>query len=776
MTTTELAEGLTLGARFRLVGLLGQGAMGQVWRATDPGKGEDVALKFLAADLAKHSGFVDLLEAECAKACNLRHPNIVRVYERHHLDGWHFISMQLLVGQSLAELRGAGWNTIVKTALPITEALEYAHRSGIVHRDLKPSNVLIDATGNPRLLDFGIAGIVGSAAAGHAAAGGSLPYMSPQQLAGDPPAVSDDVYALGSLLYDLISGAPLFTPDITADRVRDATPLSLASKAPESLDRLLAAMLAKEPGRRPPGMSAVRAALTDILVDEQSAADAGRAANGGIQPVMRRKRLPAAGESFRPQPMAGPSSAPGRWIYAGFALLALLLLAVVFVLPAFVANRTAGQPAERPAEAPAVSAAQPAAAPAAKAEEGNRDVADQALGDVLALDERLRAIGIEVWGGADWSAARARVDEGDTAYKARSFAAAAAAYSDATALMQALVARAPAVLAQALADGEAALTAGNQSLAVEQFERALLIEKQNAAAIRGRERALNLDEVLALVDKAVAYEVAADLQNALASFEAALTVDADWPAARAGRDRVRATLAADNYQAAMSAGFAALAAGNLATARSAFESALRAKPGDKSARDALEQIDSEQKLARIIRLSDEAGKFQRDEQWPEAIARYEEILKTDSTVLAARNGLEQSRQRQELDTRLRSAIDSPDRLADDAVWQAAQSLVEYARAQSPAGPRLGAQISELDRLLRRARVPVTVRLESDNSTDVVIYKVGKLGQFLNRTIELKPGLYTAVGVRAGYRDVRREFRVAPEGDVQTLVVRCEDPI
>jgi hypothetical protein len=71
---------------------------------------------------------------------------------------------------------------------------------------------------------------------------------------------------------------------------------------------------------------------------------------------------------------------------------------------------------------------------------------------------------------------------------------------------------------------------------------------------------------------------------------------------------------------------------------------------------------------------------------------------------------------------------------------------------------------------------VTVRLESDNATDVVIYKVGKLGQFLNRTIELKPGLYTAVGVRAGYRDVRREFRVAPEGDVQTLVVRCEDPI
>jgi hypothetical protein len=79
-------------------------------------------------------------------------------------------------------------------------------------------------------------------------------------------------------------------------------------------------------------------------------------------------------------------------------------------------------------------------------------------------------------------------------------------------------------------------------------------------------------------------------------------------------------------------------------------------------------------------------------------------------------------------------------------------------------------------LLKRARVPVAVRLESDSATDVVIYKVGKLGQFQTRDIELKPGLYTAVGVRAGYRDVRRDFRVAPEGGMQSVVIRCEDPI
>ena len=92
------------------------------------------------------------------------------------------------------------------------------------------------------------------------------------------------------------------------------------------------------------------------------------------------------------------------------------------------------------------------------------------------------------------------------------------------------------VLAQALADGQAALAAANKTLAIERFDLALLIDKQNSAAVKGRERALNLDKVLALVEQAADYELAADWQNALRSFEAALAVDADWPAAREGRD------------------------------------------------------------------------------------------------------------------------------------------------------------------------------------------------------------------------------------------------
>jgi hypothetical protein len=145
-------------------------------------------------------------------------------------------------------------------------------------------------------------------------------------------------------------------------------------------------------------------------------------------------------------------------------------------------------------------------------------------------------------------------------------------------------------------------------------------------------------------------------------------------------------------------------------------------------------------------------------------------------VLAASKGLDESRTRVELDDRLRAAIGAPDRLSDDKIWQATQSLLDYARNMSPAGTALTAQINELDRLLQRARVPVRVILESDNQTEVVIYKVGKLGAFQTRSIELKPGMYTAVGVRSGFRDVRKNFRVAPEAGIQSFIIRCEDPI
>jgi len=378
--------------------------------------------------------------------------------------------------------------------------------------------------------------------------------------------------------------------------------------------------------------------------------------------------------------------------------------------------------------------------------------------------------------GADWQAARAVVGEGDDAYKARLYGVATEAYRMGFLLMQPLEGRAKEVLGAALADGQAALEGGNQLLALDRFDLALRIDADNPQAAKGRLRAMQLDKVLALVDEATRFETAKDWPKALQSYEAAIAVDPEWSAALEGRERVNALIAGNVYQASMSQGYSALNQKNYAAAGSAFNAALRARPGDAAAQAALKQLEAERRLAEILRLSREADEFKARENWTAAIGSYERILKLDSTVISAAAGLEQSRKRLELDNRLQDVIANPDRLADEDVWQAASQLLAYARTVEPAGDTLGAQTAELNRLLQRAKTPVAVRFRSDNQTDVVIYKVGKLGRFQEKSLDLKPGTYTAVGVRSGYRDVRRNFRVAPEAETPSIVIACEDPI
>ena len=125
---------------------------------------------------------------------------------------------------------------------------------------------------------------------------------------------------------------------------------------------------------------------------------------------------------------------------------------------------------------------------------------------------------------------------------------------------------------------------------------------------------------------------------------------------------------------------------------------------------------------------------------------------------------------------LQGLIEQPDNLSDPANIQAATSLLLDVARISDRGPRLEEQKNELSRLLKRAATPVQVQLVSDNATDVAVFKVGQLGTFANRELSLRPGVYVAVGSRPGYRDVRVEFRVAPEVEMQPVVVRCEETI
>ena len=269
---SDTREGLILLQRFELVRKLGSGGAGEVWLANDGQRDVQVALKIL--DSAVGSDQARQFELESRKSRALVHPHILRVHEFHRQDNTAFIVMDLATGGTLRDRRGAGQQSLIPLLRQVAGALEYAHRQGVIHRDLKPANVLLDDQGNCQLADFGVAAWDEDQPRG----GGSLPYISPQQLDGELASPADDVYGFGALAWEMFTGAPPFHPEPTPERVREEVPARLDRDAqgqplPTTLVQLIHACLAKGTASRPAGMGAVAAVLETL--DMEAAGGAG---------------------------------------------------------------------------------------------------------------------------------------------------------------------------------------------------------------------------------------------------------------------------------------------------------------------------------------------------------------------------------------------------------------------------------------------------------------------------------------------------------------------
>jgi serine/threonine protein kinase len=244
--------------------------MGVVWLAQDTSLGEQVALKFLPPEVAADPVALNDLRRETVRSHRLTHPNIIRIHDFHQQpDGVAFISMEYVDGPTLSALRLQqprqvfAWEHLAPLAQQLCAALEYAHGEGVIHRDLKPANVMLDSRGRVKLADFGIAAVVSdsvSRVSARSSSGGTLAYMSPQQLAGSQPTVADDIYALGATLYELLSGRPPFYRGDLTHQVLNvpAQPLEqrllesgIDNPVPPEVGALIMACLAKDPTLRP---------------------------------------------------------------------------------------------------------------------------------------------------------------------------------------------------------------------------------------------------------------------------------------------------------------------------------------------------------------------------------------------------------------------------------------------------------------------------------------------------------------------------------------------
>ena len=197
--------GTLLGGRYRIVGRLGRGGMGEVFRADDLKLGQQVALKFLPADVDRDPARLTQLHTEVRMARQVSHPNVCRVYDIDEIDGHTFLSMEYVDGEDLASLlRRVGRfpeDRALEIARQICAGLAAAHERGVIHRDFKPANVMLDGGGKVRITDFGLAG-----ATGEIVRAGTPAYMAPEQLAGGEVTARSDIYALGLVLYETFTG------------------------------------------------------------------------------------------------------------------------------------------------------------------------------------------------------------------------------------------------------------------------------------------------------------------------------------------------------------------------------------------------------------------------------------------------------------------------------------------------------------------------------------------------------------------------------------------
>src|ERR1700734_3139954 len=206
----EIARDTLIDGRYRVVRRLGTGGMADVYLAEDQQLGRKVALKLLHRRFAEDPGFVERFRREAQAAASLQHPNVVSVFDRGAFDGTYYIAMEYLQGRTLKRLIREEAPLEVNRAIDITiqilKAARFAHRRGVIHRDLKPHNVIIDDNDHVKVTDFGIARAGASDMTETGSIMGTAQYLSPEQAQGHPVSGGSDLYSIGVVLYEMLTG------------------------------------------------------------------------------------------------------------------------------------------------------------------------------------------------------------------------------------------------------------------------------------------------------------------------------------------------------------------------------------------------------------------------------------------------------------------------------------------------------------------------------------------------------------------------------------------
>jgi eukaryotic-like serine/threonine-protein kinase len=343
----RLEPGQVVSDRYRLVARVGSGGMADVWTADDQMLGRRVALKFLHERFAQDHQFVERFRREAHAAAGLQHQNVVGVYDRGDWEGRHWIAMEYVEGASLKDLIGRGLSVgeAVEIVRQVLAGARFAHGRGIVHRDLKPQNVLVDEDGRARVADFGIARAGASEITQTGSVLGTAQYLSPEQAQGREVTSSGDLYSIGVMLYEALTGRVPFEGDsavaVALMQVSEQPrpPSELNASVSPALDAVVLRALAKDPAKRFSSADEFLRALDQAEADPSGAAlgdtaayaAAGLAGAAALTPEQAAAAERAASEDLEER---------RRWMTRRRAIALAALALAALALAAFALTRT----------------------------------------------------------------------------------------------------------------------------------------------------------------------------------------------------------------------------------------------------------------------------------------------------------------------------------------------------------------------------------------------------------------------------------------------------
>lgn len=482
------------------------------------------------------------------------------------------------------------------------------------------------------------------------------------------------------------------------------------------------------------------------------------------------------------------------WLWLGFFVLLIVAVYVIFLLPSAVDKNLSDNNTSKelpPVAVPEIDAttpleSNPALQPAEALESttpldetANLQVKTQAeelLTQLIELETLLEKHAVKKWAAEEFAQGAEQGRIGDEYFRRQQYAQAIESFQTAINQLRVLQERIQPTLEQALTRGEQALTQGDQPAALQQFELAKAIAPTNTRAVNGLQRAATIEQLFALLQRGSSFESHDQLQQAKSTYQEAVELDPLSAEAKSALTRVDTKLKNKEFNQMIATAYQALQNGQYADARAAFNGAKKLKPDSKEPSIGLNKVAAAIRNEKIANLLFEAEHFVQLQQWTQAATSYEKILQLNNAHQTAQQGFLESTAKAKVLADLKTALDSADQLHQAKILKKAEQVLAAASKLSSVGAIIEQHADELQQLVRVATTPIPIVLESDNNTDVVVYKVARLGTFSRTELQLRPGPYTIVGTRTGYRDVRKTLNITPDSKNSTVSILCEEPI